>query len=135
MNNRTFLRTAGAVLLMAAACGPALARKSDEPAPDTLCTILGTAARYVDTTVTVRGVASTSGKATLLSDADCQGRIALSIDQAESHRREVSALRRALSATGSQANATVFGRFHSTGDAQVPYAIDVYSARDIAEVN
>ncbi|UPG84377.1 hypothetical protein L2Y94_13610 [Luteibacter aegosomatis] len=135
MNNRTFLQAAGAVLLMAAACDPALARKSDEPAPDTLCTILGTADRYVDTTVTVRGIASASGKATVLSDADCQGRIVLSIDQSDSHRREISSLRRALSTNGSQANATVFGRFHSTGDAQVPYAIDVYSARDVAEVN
>lgn len=115
------------------AAGHAAAR-SDETPPDALCTVLGTAARYVGTTVTVRGVAATDGKTTLLSDEQCKGTVSLTIDDASSRKRDVSSFRRTVAGKGVRADATVFGRFESTGDAKAPYAIDVYSVRDVNEL-
>ncbi|GAA0921848.1 hypothetical protein GCM10009552_43340 [Rothia nasimurium] len=134
MHIHPFLRAAGAALLFALATGQIDARTVEEAPPDTVCTLLGTALRYVDTTVTVRAVATSQGKTAILSDGQCQGQIALNIDEANSHKRDVSAFRRAITSAGAQASATVFGRFHPTANAGTPYAIDVYSVRDIAEV-
>lgn len=108
--------------------------RSDETPPDPLCTVLGTADRYVGTTVTVRGTAAIQGKETLLSDAQCKGTISLSMDDASSRKRDVSSFRRSVSGKGARADATVFGRFKTTGDAKAPYAIDVYSVRDVTEL-
>ena len=54
MNAVTFVRAAGVALILVCAAGSAAAR-SDETPPDTICTVLGTAARYVGTTVTEIG--------------------------------------------------------------------------------
>jgi len=40
----------------------------------------------------------------------------------------------AVAGKGVRADATVFGRFKATGDAKAPYAIDVYSVRDVSEL-
>ncbi|KJV28887.1 hypothetical protein [Luteibacter yeojuensis] len=132
MNTKTIARAAGAALALAIATMPAMAR--DDTPPDSLCTVLGTADRYVGTTVTVRGIASSEGKVTTLADAQCKGGVALAIDETSSHKRDVASFRRALAGKSARADATVFGRFKSTGDAAAPYAIDVYSVRDVNEV-
>lgn len=133
MNAVTFVRATGVALILICAAGHAVAR-SDEPPPDTLCTVLGTADRYVGTTVTVRGVAATDGKITSLSDAQCKASVNLSMDDNSSRKRDVSSFRRAVAGKGARADATVFGRFKTTGDAKAPYAIDVYSVRDVSEL-
>ena len=119
--------------MLVCAAGGAAAR-GDETPPDTLCAVLGTAARYVGTTVTVRGVAATDGKITSLYDAQCKGTVSLSMDDAAGRKRDVSSFRRAVAGKGVRADATVFGRFKATGDAKAPYAIDVYSVRDVSEL-
>jgi hypothetical protein len=129
----TFVRATGVAFILVCAAGSAAAR-ADETPPDTLCAVLGTAARYVGTTVTVRGVAATEGKVTSLSDAKCKGTVSLSIDDASGRKRDVSSFRRAVAGKGVRADATVFGRFTATGDAKAPYAIDVYSVRDVSEL-
>ena len=78
MNAVTFVRATGVALSLLLAAGSAAAR-SDDPPPDTICTVLGTASRYVGTTVTVRGVAATEGKVTTLSDAQCKGTVNLKL--------------------------------------------------------
>ncbi|MGN6090811.1 MAG: hypothetical protein ACTHOL_00530 [Luteibacter jiangsuensis] len=133
MNAIVFVRAAGAAAMLLLAAGSAAAR-SDEPPPDTICTVLGTAARYVGTTVTVRGVATTEGKVTTLTDAQCKGVVNLSMDDAAGRKRDVVSFRRTVSEKGVRADATIFGRFEATGDARVPYAIDVYSVRDVNEL-
>ncbi|QDE39029.1 hypothetical protein FIV34_07365 [Luteibacter pinisoli] len=133
MNVPTFIRATGVVLGLACVTSPAMAR-GDETPPDSICTVLGTAARYVGTTVTVRGVATSEGKVTTLADAQCKSGVALSIDEGNSHKRDVSSFRRVISGKNARADATVFGRFKSTGDATAPYVIDVYSVRDVVEV-
>ncbi|URL59683.1 hypothetical protein IM816_06200 [Luteibacter flocculans] len=132
MNSIAFVRATGVALILALVAGAAVAR-SDDPPPDTLCTVLGTAQRYVGTTVTVRGTASTEGKTTLLSDAQCKAAIGLTMDDASSRKRDIASFRRTVAGKGVRADATVFGRFKATGDAQTPYAIDVYSVRDVSE--
>ncbi|KAF1005164.1 MAG: hypothetical protein GAK28_03414 [Luteibacter sp.] len=134
MHIHPFLRAAGAALLLALISGQVEARSVDETPPDSVCTILGTAGRYVDTTVTVRAVATSQGKIATLSDGQCKGQIDLAIDETNSHKRDVAAFRRAIASNGAQASATVFGRFHPSTDASSPYVIDVYSVRDVAEV-
>lgn len=133
MNAVTFVRATGVAISLLLAAGTAAAR-SDDPPPDTICTVLGTASRYVGTTVTVRGVAVTEGKVTTLTDAQCQGRVNLSMDDNAGRKRDVASFRRAVTEKGARADATVFGRFKATGDAHVPYAIDVYSVRDVTEL-
>ncbi|HEY4090004.1 MAG TPA: hypothetical protein VGN46_00665 [Luteibacter sp.] len=133
MNVPTFIRVTGVALGLVFATSPAMAR-GDETPPDSLCTVLGTAARYVGTTVTVRGVASSEGKTTTLADAQCQAGVALTLDDGNGRKRDVSSFRRVLSDKNTRADATVSGRFKSTGDASAPYAIDVYSVRDVKEV-
>jgi hypothetical protein len=132
MHTKSIGRAAVFALVMGLVAAPVAARTADETPPDTLCTVLGTASRYVGTTVTVRGVAATAGKITTMSDAECKGSVGLAIDETNSHKRDVSAFRRAVASA--QASATVFGRFRATGDAQSPYAIDVYSVRDVVDV-
>ncbi|QWT21038.1 hypothetical protein KPL74_03260 [Bacillus sp. NP157] len=132
MNVQTFIRATGVVLAVASVSGPAFAR-GDESPPDSICTVLGTAQRYVGTTVTVRGIASSEGKITTLADAQCKGGVALTIDESTSHKRDVSAFRRAMASKSARADATIFGRFTATGDTTSPYAIDVYSVRDVVE--
>jgi hypothetical protein len=133
MNVPTFIRVTGVTLGLAFAASPAFAR-GDETPPDSLCTVLGTASRYVGTTVTVRGVATSEGKVATLADATCKGGVALTIDDGNGRKRDVSSFRRIISEKNARADATVFGRFKSTGDAAAPYAIDVYSVRDVVEV-
>ncbi|WP_448098246.1 hypothetical protein [Luteibacter yeojuensis] len=133
MNAVTFVRATGVALFLLCAAGNAAAR-SDETPPDTICTVLGTADRYVGTTVTVRGVAATEGKVTMLSDAQCKGAVSLSMDDGSTRKRDVTAFRRTVAGKGVRADATVFGRFKATGDAKAPYAIDVYSVRDVNEL-
>jgi hypothetical protein len=133
MNAVTFVRATGVALILVLAAGPAAAR-SDDPPPDTICTVLGTAARYVGTTVTVRGVAATEGKAITLTDAQCKGTVNLSMGDDLGRKRDVASFRRAVTTKGVRADATVFGRFKATGDARAPYAIDVYSVRDVNEL-
>ena len=84
--------------------------------------------------MTVRGIASSAGKVTTLSDAECKGSVSLTIDDSSSRKRDVSSFKRAVASNGAHANATVSGRFRTTGDAQTPYAIDVYSVRDVVGV-
>ncbi|MET0936109.1 MAG: hypothetical protein ABWX83_08970, partial [Luteibacter sp.] len=134
MSTKTIGRATAFALLLGLASAPIEARSADDTPPDPLCTVLGTASRYVGTTVTVRGVASTSGKVTTLADAGCKGAVNLTMDESNSRKRDVSSFRRAVASGGTQANATVFGRFRATGDAQAPYAIDVYSVRDVVDV-
>lgn len=129
----TFVRATGVALSVILAAGSATAR-SDDPPPDTICNVLGTAARYVGTTVTVRGVAITEGKVTTLTDAQCKGAVNLSMDDSTGRKRDVVSFRRTVSGKGVRADATVFGRFEATGDARVPYSIDVYSVRDVNEL-
>ncbi|MGF6495557.1 hypothetical protein ABIE56_003756 [Luteibacter sp. 621] len=133
MNVPTFIRVTGVTLGLVFAASPAFAR-GDETPPDSLCTVLGTASRYVGTTVTVRGVATSEGKVATLADATCKGGVALTIDDGNGRKRDVSSFRRIISEKNARADATVFGRFKSTGDAAAPYAIDVYSVRDVVEV-
>ncbi|MGE7138980.1 hypothetical protein ACQKIE_15250 [Luteibacter sp. NPDC031894] len=133
MNAIAFARATGVALMLLLAAGTAAAR-SDGPPPDTICTVLGTAARYVGTTVTVRGVAATEGKITTLSDAQCKGAVNLSMDDDLGRKRDVASFRRTVTEKGVRADATVFGRFKATGDAHAPYAIDVYSVRDVNEL-
>lgn len=133
MKTLTLVRATAVALILACAAGSAAARTDDTP-PDTLCTVLGTAARYVGTTVTVRGIAFTDGKITSLSDAQCKATVNLSMDDTSARKRDVSAFRRAVAGKGVRADATVFGRFKATGDAKAPYAIDVYSVRDVSEL-
>jgi hypothetical protein len=130
---------AGAVLCLLAAggmlaSGDAMARGADEASPETICTVLGTASRYVGTTVTVRGQAFNEGKDTLLGDAQCKGSVSLSISDSSSMKRDVSSFRRVVGGKGVHADATVFGRFKATGDAAHPYTIDVYSVRNVNEI-
>jgi hypothetical protein len=134
MNAIAFARATGVALMLLLAAGTAAAR-SDGPPPDTICTVLGTAARYVGTTVTVRGVAATEGKITTLSDAQCKGAVNLSMDDDLGRKRDVASFRRTVTEKGVRADATVFGRFKATGDAHAPYAIDVYSVRDVNELS
>ena len=129
----TFVRATGVALSLLLAAGSAAAR-SDDPPPDTVCNVLGTAARYVGTTVTVRGVATTQGKVTTLTDAQCKGAVNLTLDDGPGRKRDVVSFRRTVSEKGVRADATVFGRFEATGDARVPYSIDVYSVRDVNEL-
>ena len=68
------------------------------------------------------------------ADATCKGGVALTIDDGNGRKRDVSSFRRIISEKNARADATVFGRFKSTGDAAAPYAIDVYSVRDVVEV-
>lgn len=133
MNAVTFVRATGVALILVCAAGNVSAR-SDETPPEALCTVLGTAERYVGTTVTVRGIAATDGKTTLLSDAQCKGTVSLTMDDASSRKRDVSSFRRTVAGKGARADATVFGRFKTTGDAKAPYAIDVYSVRNVSEL-
>jgi hypothetical protein len=133
MNAIPFVRATGVALILLLAVGSAVAREDETP-PDTLCAVLGTASRYVGTTVTVRGIAATEGKITLLSDAQCKGTVSLSMDDAAGRKRDVSSFRRAVAGKGVRADATVFGRFKATGDANAPYSIDVYSVRDVTEL-
>jgi hypothetical protein len=121
-------------MVLAIACSTTLARPADDTPPDTLCTVLGTAGRYVGTTVTIRGVAFNDGKDTVLSDAQCKAAVGLAISDSSSMKRDISSFRRTVNGRGVRADATVFGRFKATGDAQHPYAIDVYSVRDVNEV-
>jgi len=135
MYKKSICRATAFALVMAIAAGPAAARSSDDTPPDTLCTVIGTAARYIGTTVTVRGVATSAGKVTTLSDAQCKGSVSLTMDDSSGRKRDVLSFKRAVASNGAQANATVQGRFRSTGDAQSPYAIDVYSVRDVVDVH
>ncbi|SEV87067.1 hypothetical protein [Luteibacter sp. 329MFSha] len=128
----TFARATGVAILLFAS-GVAAARSDDTP-PDSICSVVGTAQRYVGTTVTVRGVASTEGKVTTLSDTQCAASLSLSMDDNASKKRDVSAFRRTVGEKGVKADATVFGRFKATGDAKAPYGIDVYSVRDVNEL-
>ncbi|HVI55695.1 MAG TPA: hypothetical protein VM621_11690 [Luteibacter sp.] len=134
MYTKSIFRASAFALLMALAAGPAAARSADETPPDTLCTVIGTAARYLGTTVTVRGVASSAGKVTLLSDAECKGSVSLTLDDGGTRKRDIASFKRAVASNGAQATATVSGRFRSTDDAKSPYAIDVYSVRDVVNV-
>lgn len=134
MTIQTFARAAGVALVLALASGAVAARSADDTPPESICAVLGTAARYLNTTVTVRGVASSEGKITRLSDAQCKGAVDLSMDDKSAGKRDVSSFRRTVSNKGTRADATVFGRFKATGDAQHPYAIDVYSVRDVSEL-
>lgn len=134
MVTKSICRATSFALVMALAAGPAAARSADETPPDTLCTVIGTASRYLGTTVTVRGVASSAGKVTTLSDAQCQGSVSLAMDDSGSRKRDIASFRRAVGSNGAQATATVFGRFRSTDDAKAPYVIDVYSVRDVVDV-
>jgi hypothetical protein len=134
MYTKSICRATTFALVMALAAGPAAARSADDTPPDTLCTVIGTASRYLGTTVTVRGVASSAGKVTTLSDSECKGSVSLTIDDTSSRKRDVSSFKRAVASNGAHANATVSGRFRSTGDAQSPYAIDVYSVRDVVDL-
>jgi hypothetical protein len=133
MTSHMFARAAGAVLVFALASGAATAR-SDEPPPESVCSVLGTAARYVNTTVTVRGVALSEGKSTTLTDAQCKGALDLTMDEKSAAKRDIASFRRTVANKGTRADATVFGRFKATGDAQRPYAIDVYSVREVNEL-
>jgi hypothetical protein len=133
MNVPTFIRVTGVTLGLVFATSPAAAR-GDETPPDSLCTVLDTAARYVGTTITVRGTATSEGKITILADAQCKGGVSLTMDDGNGRKRDVLSFRRVLSEKNTRADATVFGRFTSTGDAAAPYAIDVYSVRDVKEV-
>ena len=133
MNVPTFIRVTGVTLGLVFATSPAAAR-GDETPPDSVCTVVGTAARYVGTTVTVRGIASSEGKVTTLADAQCKSAVALTMDENNNRKRDVASFRRILSEKSARADATVFGRFKATGDAAAPYAIDVYSVRDVVEV-
>jgi hypothetical protein len=133
MTPHMFARAAGAVLVFALASGAATAR-SDEPPPESVCSVLGTAARYVNTTVTVRGVALSEGKFTTLTDAQCKGALDLTMDEKSAAKRDIASFRRTVANKGTRADATVFGRFKATGDAQRPYAIDVYSVREVNEL-
>jgi hypothetical protein len=134
MYMKSICRATSFAFIMAIAAGPAAARSVDESPPDTLCTVIGTASRYLGTTVTVRGVASSAGKVTTLSDAECKGSVSLTIDDTGSRKRDLISFKRAVASNGSQATATVSGRFRSTDDAKSPYAIDVYSVRDVVNV-
>jgi hypothetical protein len=134
MYTKSMGRATTFALVMAFAAGPAAARSADETPPDTLCTVIGTAARYIGTTVTVRGVASSAGKVTTLSDAECKGSVSLSIDGNDARKRDITSFKRAVASNGAQATATISGRFRSTDDAKSPYAIDVYSVRDVVNV-
>jgi len=135
MYTKSICRATTFALIMALAAGPAAARSADDTPPDTLCTVIGTASRYLGTTVTVRGIASSAGKVTTLSDAECKGSVSLAIDDNSSRKRDVSSFKRAVASNGARANATVSGRFRSTNDAQSPYAIDVYSVRDVVDLH
>jgi|SRR6187402_1454315 len=134
MYTKSMGRATTFALVMAFAAGPAAARSADETPPDTLCTVIGTAARYIGTTVTVRGVASSAGKVTTLSDAECKGSVSLAINDSDARKRDITSFKRAVASNGAQATATISGRFRSTDDAKSPYAIDVYSVRDVVNV-
>jgi len=116
------------------AVAPLTVRAAPETPPDSICAVLDGAARYLNTTVTVRGIASSEGKVTTLSDAQCKGAVALAMDEKAMGKRDVSSFRRTVAAKGMRADATVFGRFKATGDTRQPYAIDVYSVRDVNEL-
>lgn len=133
MNAVTFVRATGVALILMLSATAASAR-GDETPPDSICNVVGTAQRYVGTTVTVRGVATSEGKVALLSDAQCAATLSLSMDDSSSRKRDVSAFRRTIGEKGVRADATVFGRFKATGDAKAPYGIDVYSVRDVSEL-
>lgn len=133
MTSHMFARAAGSALVFALASGAVTAR-SDEPPPESVCSVLGTAARYLNTTVTVRGVALSEGKFTTLTDAQCKGALDLTVDEKSATKRDISSFRRTVANKGTRADATVFGRFKATGDAQRPYAIDVYSVREVNEL-
>jgi hypothetical protein len=132
MQTKSIGRATAFALVLGLVSAPVAARTADDTPPDPICAVLGTAQRYVGTTVTVRGVAATTNKITTLSGAECKGSVNLAIDETNSHKRDVSSFRRAVATA--QANATVFGRFRATGDAQAPYAIDVFSVRDVVDV-
>lgn len=139
MFKQAYASAAGAVLFLLAASGTvasgdAMARGADETPPETVCTVLGTASRYVGTTVTVRGQAFNDGQSTLMGDAECKGALSLTISDSSSVKRDVSSFRRVVGGKGVRADATVFGRFKATGDAAHPYTIDVYSVRNVSEI-
>jgi hypothetical protein len=134
MCTKSIGRATTLALVMAFSAGPAAARSADQSPPDTLCTVIGTAARYLGTTVTVRGLASSAGKITTLSDAECKGSVSLTIDDSDTRKRDINSFKRAVASNGAQATATISGRFRSTDDAKSPYAIDVYSVRDVVNV-
>jgi hypothetical protein len=139
MLKQVYANAAGAALFLLAisgtvASGDAMARGADEAQPETVCNVLGTASRYVGTTVTIRGQAFNDGKDTLMSDVQCKGAVSLSISDSSSMKRDVSSFRRVVGGKGVRADATVFGRFKATGDAAHPYTIDVYSVRNVNEI-
>ena len=82
----------------------------------------------------MRGIATSEGKITTLAAADCKAGVALTIDDGNGRKRDLLSFRRVLSEKNVRADATVFGRFTTTGDAAAPYAIDVYSVRDVKEM-
>jgi hypothetical protein len=123
---------AAMAIVMASVAAPAAARSS-QPPPDTICTVLSSADRFKGTTVTVRALATSEGKVTRLADPQCQGTIQLSIDDNDSHKRDLSAFRRAVTSRSGRIDATVFGRFSGNGTPEAPYAIDVYSVKDVEE--
>lgn len=134
MTIQTIARATGVAMALALASGAVTARSTDDTPPESICAVLGTAGRYVNTTVTVRGVATGEGKVTTLSDAQCKGAVDLTMDDKSNGKRDVSSFRRTVGNKGTRVDATVFGRFKATGDAQRPYAIDVYSVRDVNEL-
>jgi hypothetical protein len=135
MYTKSICRATTFALLMALAAGPTAARSADETPPDTLCTVIGTASRYVGTTVTVRGVASSAGKVTTLSDDQCKGSVSLNVSDDQSGRkRDVSSFKRAVASNGARANATVSGRFRAADGAPSAFTIDVYSVKDVVNL-
>jgi hypothetical protein len=136
MYTKSICRATTFALVMALAAGPAAARSADETPPDTLCTVIGTASRYIGTTVTVRGVASSAGKVTTLSDDQCKGSVSLNIasDDPGNRKRDVTSFKRAVASSGARANATVSGRFRAADGAASAYTIDVYSVKDVVNL-
>jgi cation transport regulator ChaC len=134
MKTKTLTGAAAVAVAWVLAVGPLTARAAPQAPPDSICAVLDGAARYLNTTVTVRGIASSEGTMTTLSDAQCKGAVALAMDEKAMSKRDVSSFRRTVNAKGTRADATVFGRFKATGDTRQPYAIDVYSVRDVNEL-
>lgn len=134
MKSKIVTGAAAVALACGLGIGPRLARAAPETPPDSICAVLDGASRYLNTTVTVRGVASSEGTITVLSDAQCKGAVALAMDPKSLGKRDVSSFRRTVGGKGTRADATVFGRFKATGDTRQPYAIDVYSVRDVNEL-
>jgi|GEM_PF-1828805 len=134
MRRKAFAREVAAVIVLGLLSGSVMARGKDEVPPDSICTVLATADRYVGTTVTVRGIAFSEGKETVLSDGTCKGTVALNISDPASMKRDLASFRRLVGGKGVHADATVFGRFRPTGDSQHSYTIDVYGVRSASEI-